>query len=46
VLLNNISTLFGTDLFEKPRSLTISVDGGKTFLEKKTITYTTDSIVD
>ncbi|CAD8124033.1 unnamed protein product [Paramecium sonneborni] len=33
-LSNNNSTLFGSDVFENPRSLTISVDGGQTFLKK------------
>lgn len=33
-LSDNNSTYFGSDVFENPRSLTISVDGGKTFLSK------------
>ncbi|CAD8130782.1 unnamed protein product [Paramecium sonneborni] len=34
LLSNNNSTLYGSDVFENPRSLTISIDGGQTFLNK------------
>ncbi|CAD8151403.1 unnamed protein product [Paramecium octaurelia] len=45
-LSNNNSTLFGSDVFENPRSLTISLDAGKTFLTKKQISKTSTSIVE
>lgn len=32
---NNNSTLYGNDVVEKPRSLTLSLNGGSTLLEKK-----------
>ncbi|CAD8111336.1 unnamed protein product [Paramecium sonneborni] len=37
ILINNNSTLYGNDVLEKPRTLTLSLDGGLTFLDKKTL---------
>ncbi|CAD8073527.1 unnamed protein product [Paramecium sonneborni] len=45
-LSNNNSTLYGQDIFEKPRSLTLSIDGGQTFLEKSLHTVSEDEIVE
>ncbi|CAD8087564.1 unnamed protein product [Paramecium sonneborni] len=45
-LLDNNSTHFGTDVFENPRSLTLSIDGGQTYLTKKQISKTQTSLVE
>ncbi|CAD8211891.1 unnamed protein product [Paramecium octaurelia] len=45
-LSNNNSTLFGSDVFENPRSLTISVDGGQTFLTKVQVTQNSTTIIE
>ncbi|CAD8207023.1 unnamed protein product [Paramecium pentaurelia] len=45
-LSNNNSTLFGSDVFENPRSLTISVDGGQTFLTKILIKQSSTMIIE
>ncbi|CAD8200536.1 unnamed protein product [Paramecium pentaurelia] len=43
---DNNSTQYEQNIFEKPRSLTISIDGGKTLLEKKFIKKNKDEIIE
>ncbi|CAD8117448.1 unnamed protein product [Paramecium sonneborni] len=45
-LFNNNSTLFGSDVSENPRSLTISIDGGQTFLTKIKVKQSPTMIID
>ncbi|CAD8122482.1 unnamed protein product [Paramecium sonneborni] len=46
IMLNNNSTKFGQDIYESPRSLTISVDAGKTFLNKKIVFKNSSKIIE
>ncbi|CAD8169357.1 unnamed protein product [Paramecium pentaurelia] len=43
---SNNSTLFGSNVVEKPRSLTLSIDEGRTLLEKKELKYNDNEIVE
>ncbi|CAD8105541.1 unnamed protein product [Paramecium primaurelia] len=43
---SNNSTLFGSNALEKPRSLTLSINGGQTLLEKKEIKITDKEIIE
>ncbi|CAD8087563.1 unnamed protein product [Paramecium sonneborni] len=45
-LSNNNSTMYGNDIFEKPRSLTLSVDGGKTVFGKTLYDSSNDEIIE
>ncbi|CAD8114150.1 unnamed protein product [Paramecium primaurelia] len=46
IILNNTSSTFSQDIFESPRSLTLSIDTGKTFLKKKVIQKTTTKVIE
>ncbi|CAK72942.1 unnamed protein product (macronuclear) [Paramecium tetraurelia] len=45
-LLNNNSTMYGEDVIENPRSLTLSIDGGQTLLQKSLVSVTESSITE
>ncbi|CAD8084407.1 unnamed protein product [Paramecium sonneborni] len=45
-LSDNNSTLFGSDILENPRSLTISIDGGQTFLNKIQVKQSSTIIIE
>ncbi|CAD8117093.1 unnamed protein product [Paramecium primaurelia] len=46
IVLNNTSTKFSQDIFESPRSLTISIDAGKTLLKKKEILKNSTKVIE
>ncbi|CAK57244.1 unnamed protein product (macronuclear) [Paramecium tetraurelia] len=46
IIFNNTSTKFGEDVFESPRSLTISTDAGKTLLKKKQILANSTKVIE